>query len=82
MSVTRTIELDDELDAWLRETAEARAEDPDAVAAALIAQARRTHAEAELTALLEAAERSGVSEKSFDDMWDAGLKRARAAGDG
>ena len=78
MSVTRTIELDDELDAWLRETAEARAEHPDAVAAALIAEARRARAEAELTALLEAAERSGVSEKSFEDIWDAGVERARS----
>lgn len=79
MSVVRTIELDDEPDAWLRETAKASDADPNAVAAALIAQARRARAEAELQAMLEAAERSGVSERTPEAIVAAARARVLAA---
>ena len=81
MTVQRTLILDADLDAWLE--AEARKGGFADVSSFLtdLAEKRRARKEAaleELRDLLDKAEASGVSERSFDEIWDDAAANARA----
>jgi len=85
MTVERTLILDADLDAWLE--AEARQGGFADVSSFLtdLAEKRRAHKEAaleELRDLLDKAEASGVSERSFEEIWDSAAARDRSETDG
>ncbi len=76
--VRKTITVTEKMDAWIKSRVESGdyGNDSEYIRDLMRRDEGKSHAEAKLLEMLIAAENSGTSNESFDEIWEQGIKRA------